>query len=497
MKDRVKLVPILFLIFTAVWLRLANLGYSDYQGDESRTLWRLKPGQTALAYLLSKTKGPLEFLITYLIRFIDPAFHNRFLVRLPFALAGIMAVFFFYRLVQLHYDKKIALYATLFLSTNGLFVGLFRIVQYQPIIILFSILTLYCLSLAVKVERWRFSGIYLGVLFWVAALFSHYDAVFIAPFAILLFAQWYTQNYNTLSPTRLKRLIIVFLASALVLMGYYIPLYILSHSAKGYLLSRVAGIGDTSLIPSSIRNFNLYNPILGIYVYTALCALAMTRLKKALLPLAWFAFSWGILELIVYEPGTHIYNYMIPATVLAALGLEAVELMVKKGLGENWGAVFNAIWIAGMFMSLTAISHLIFVDHTPEYPFEKRRILFWTIGGIEEGYRLRIYGFPYYRRWDEIGEYVTSKMRSGYYVTNEVEFLAGYYIPYKFDPIKAEYFIYIYNPQTIFERHLSRKLLYWRKHYPPDKQFELDGKPVADVYKMPPGTLQKLREEGY
>ena len=496
MKSRVGLVPILFLIFVTLWLRLVNLGYSDYQGDESKALWLLKPGQNIIGFLFSKNKGPGEYLVTYLTHFINPTFQNEFLARLPFALAGITAIFFFYRLVRLHYGKKIAVYAALFLSINGLFVGLMRIVQYQPFIILFSILTLYCFSLALQGEPWRYRGIYLGVFFWTAALFFHYDGVFIAPAAVYLLARWYIQNRGRPSAVSLRYLLAAFLGGAILLASYYVPLLykMIAVSGMGYLQDRIVGLEAAQLLPSSIRNINLYNPILGIYIYVALCLLALTRPKRVVLPLAWFAITWFILEVIVNEPGTHIYNYVLPATILAAFGVEVLEQMVNRIAGETWGEVLNAVWIAVIFMALAAISHLIFVDHTPEYPFEKRRILFWTIGGIEPGYLLRIYGFPYYRNWEGIAEYLASQNSSENYVTNEDERLSRYYIPYKYNLIKAGYFIYIYNTQNIWERDLRAKELFWRKQHPPDQQFRFEGRLLADVYKMSPGTLQKLRQ---
>ncbi len=132
--------PLLFLAFVTFWLRLNNLGYSDYYGDEIKAMWRPASGQSAIEYLYAQKKGPTEFLVTYLVRFIDPSYSNGFLLRLPFTLAGILGIYFFYRLVEMHFGKKIALYSTLLLSVNGIFVGLMRYVQYQSFVILFSLL---------------------------------------------------------------------------------------------------------------------------------------------------------------------------------------------------------------------------------------------------------------------------------------------------------------------------------------------------------------------
>jgi dolichyl-phosphate-mannose--protein O-mannosyl transferase len=134
-------------------------------------MWRPKPGQGAIDFLYTQKKGPTEFLVTYLVKFINPDYTNEFLLRLPFALAGILAIYFFYKLVRLHFGQKIALYAALLLAANGIFIGLMRIVQYQAFVILFSVLTLYCFSPALQKPEWRIRDLP-GVLFWTAALLS-------------------------------------------------------------------------------------------------------------------------------------------------------------------------------------------------------------------------------------------------------------------------------------------------------------------------------------
>jgi 4-amino-4-deoxy-L-arabinose transferase-like glycosyltransferase len=222
MKDKIKFVPILLLVFITFWLRLVNLGYSDYYGDEIKVMWLPERNQSAIEFLYDQKKGPIEFLVTYLVKFRDPDYSNEFLLRLPFTLAGILGIFFFYRLVELHFGKKIALYATLLLSINGIFVGLMRIAQYQSFVILFSILTLYAFSLALLQERWKYTGIYAGVIFWTAALLTHYDGIFIAPFALFLLYRWYRANNELPLQRRVMHIAIPFVLSALVL-DHFVP----------------------------------------------------------------------------------------------------------------------------------------------------------------------------------------------------------------------------------------------------------------------------------
>ena len=101
--DKRKLVsylPLLLLIAGLLWLRLVNLGYSDYQGDEIKALFLPQESQSLFDFLLVQRKGPVQFVVTYLIGFLDPAYQNQFLTRLPFAVASVLAAIIFYFFVD-------------------------------------------------------------------------------------------------------------------------------------------------------------------------------------------------------------------------------------------------------------------------------------------------------------------------------------------------------------------------------------------------------------
>src|SRR4030042_5392019 len=95
-------VFILIMILASI-LRLVNLGYSDYQGDEIKAFFRPNDDQSEVDFLLNQRKGPIQFIITGFIGYFDNNFSNRFIARLPFALAGIFSIYFFYKLVLLNY----------------------------------------------------------------------------------------------------------------------------------------------------------------------------------------------------------------------------------------------------------------------------------------------------------------------------------------------------------------------------------------------------------
>ena len=489
---------LLFLIFITLWLRLVNLGYSDFQGDEIRALWLPAPGQGAMDFLYSQGRGPVQYLMVYLVKLVDPTYANQLLARLPFTLAGILAVYFFYRLARMQFGSQVALYASLFMACNGLFVGLMRIVQYQPFVMLFSILALYCFARAGQDERWKVKGIYAGFLAGAAGIFAHYDGVFIAPFAIYLLYQWYQHWEDLPKATRWRTLVVPAALSALLLAAYFVPYLIrLPIGIQDYWAERFTGEEQTGLLPSSIYTFQLYNPLLGLPLYAVLGTLSLIHFKKALPVVAWMALPWAFMEFFIYQPGTHIYAYVLPLALLAGIGVAALEDLVSWLTGMPWEDWLNAVWIPMLFVSLAAISHLIFVDHTPEYPLEQRRVLFWTIGGRDGIHQQWNYGFPYYRGWEEIRDFLVSHENNGYFASNEKYKITSFYLPFINDLDQAGTYLYIHYPQSFRIRDTRAKVRYWRERYPPDKIFESEGRVVAEVYYLAPGTLQEIKKAGY
>ncbi len=498
MRAKIQLIPLGILILVTAWLRLANLGYSDYQGDEIKALAGPIQGQSLTNFLLEQRKGPAQFILTYLINFVHPSHANEFLTRLPFALAGILSIYFFYRLVFLLYGKKIAIYAALLLSINGLFVGLTRIVQYQPLVILFSVLALYCITLALDSPHLSISGLYMGMFFWAAAILSHYDGVFIAPFALYLLGRWYAAHTELPASFRRRHLAVSAGLGVLLLAAFYIPYFIeLRNSTIEYWLQRLAGEDEPIGTPSSLFTFQLYNPLLALYLYIFSAGMSILRIRKTMPVWLWFLLPWLILEGFIADPGTHIYTYILPATILVAFGFAVLESLVRRLVGERTSFALTAGGAALAITFLSAVSHLIFIDHTPEYPWEQRRILYWTVGAPDDEFRVWAFGFPYNRQWEAIGEYVASNGNNGYYSTNENKSISGYYVPYVFDINQSGYYIHIYHPQSFRDKLADDKIRYWTKNYPPVKTYLNEGKTVAEIYDMPPGNIGEVRSQGY
>ena len=514
-----------FLIIIAGVLRFVNLGYSDYQGDEIKSLFLPTPGQSVWNFLLEQRKGPLQFVVTWIIKLLDPSYDNQFLARLPFALAGLISVYFFYKLVKEHFGNRISLYATLFFLTNGFLVAFSRIVQYQSLAIMFMLGALYFMTLASVKKGFEIKGAFLGFFFWAISLLAHYDGVFIAPFfAYLTYLWWTSVDFD--KKKKLKVLIGAGLLSAIILGSFYIPFIIgLSGKTLDYWQGRLSG-DISGKISSSVYLFTVYQPIYVIHFYKVIAALGFLLTafsfiskksrfnlllekfsvstiynKKALIALiAWIIPALIFYEKVVHIPGTHIYVYLIPLFIFLSFGIYFIESIIKRIVGKNIGRSVFIYGVVLLFTFMYVQSYAVFVDNSVEYPWSEKKFLLWTFPRPNGIYHLSMFGFPYYRNWEGIRDFLkTSALEPTIvaYSTNERKSLVRYFINLPKSSAKAGIFIYIKNPQSFINEIIERKPRYWVEHYSPVYTLSRNGDEIVRVYLMVPGGLRQLEEMGY
>lgn len=569
------------LLLLAGSLRLLNLGYSDYQGDEIKALFIPEQGQSISDFLLTQRKGPVQFLVTYLLAFVTPDYSSEFIVRLPFAVAGIVAIFFFYKFMLLEFDKRIAFFSTFFLVTNGFFIAFSRIVQYQSFVIMFMILALYCFSLASRNKVWAVKGIYFGFMFWALSILSHYDGVFIFPYVVYLLFRWskkqvfaipsISELFKPLSILKnFKHLLLASLLFIFLLVLFYVPfVYNLDAATKSYWTGRLEGTGGK--LASSVYLFSVYQPIYVFEMYAVLfvfgfiqfikrfvgfellLSVAKSRFRKigTLLVLTfsdnfhkvvalnvWFLGAFLFFEVLVSIPGTHIYTYLLPMFIYLGFGVVMIEQLLQKLL-RHFGLVVSTIGITAVFAFIFIQSFAVFVDHTKEYPWRNEKFFVWTLPAPSPVYHLSMFGFPYYRHWEEIADFIladagvlpcprnnpienciSDKDKVAFYSTNERDSIARYHIPYSKETNNAGYFVYILDPQSYSHNINQEKVEYWAAHYPAIltltncQEDMLSGnfsdvlglhrgkckavsEKVAEVYYMAPGGLETIQEQGY
>jgi len=111
-------------------------------------------------------------------------------------------------------------------------------------------------------------------------------------------------------------------------------------------------------------------------------------------------------------------------------------------------------------------------------------------------YKLWTFGFPYYRGWEEIREFVTTTENNGFYATNENSSISIFYVPYRYYVERAGHYIYIHNPQSFRTRDTRDKVQYWRAKHKPVKVLETTAGGSGDLLHAG-GSLEEIKSAGY
>ncbi|MGD2148242.1 MAG: glycosyltransferase family 39 protein, partial [Anaerolineae bacterium] len=185
--SRYGLFILLVLVLSAAFFRLANLGYSEFQGDEARAMLMAAGvirGEEQILFL--HRKGPVEILMPAAFYALGGT-TDELVARLPFAVASLGGILCVYCLVKrLFPHREIAApMAAGLLAVDGYLIAFGRIVQYQSVVFLMMALAVWCAYV------WYSSG--KSVLLWLTAAFlavgtlAHYETVVVAPVLIWLF----------------------------------------------------------------------------------------------------------------------------------------------------------------------------------------------------------------------------------------------------------------------------------------------------------------------
>jgi hypothetical protein len=183
------LLPLLLVLAVAVPLRLFDLGWSEFQGDEARVMLRAMAAlQGADGALAAHRKVPGEILLAYLFAGSLGQIVEH-VARLPFALASVGAVLAFYSLAHKLLGGRAALAAGLLLAVNGYFVAFGRILQYDSLAFFLGIAGLICCwrfgrDDGSRADATAWAG--LGALLLGCAALVALGAVFLVPPALLL-----------------------------------------------------------------------------------------------------------------------------------------------------------------------------------------------------------------------------------------------------------------------------------------------------------------------
>jgi hypothetical protein len=314
--------------------------------------------------------------------------------------------------------------------------------------------------------------------------------------------------------SKLKHLLGAIGIAALPVLAFYIPFsFYIDAETRLYWIARLSEQASEKL-SSSILLFQIYQPVYVLTVYMSLFALGLVFfiglvikrdqenvqnwvpvdisvrqfIKNVLAALVWFLVVFLLMEVAIYNPGTHIYTYLLPAFVFLGLGIFAIEQLVKriqwiKGLHQ----VF-LIGLSGLFLFIFLQSYQIFVDGSQEYPWENERFLFWTLkkppSAITDRYTLSMFGFPYYRDWESIGQYIQENSDFNTVSANEPDEVINFFVRKKGRRFSLyRYYISINNPRS-FIPILNERIAVLLNDQEPVFRVVKNNEVLAEIYRL-------------
>lgn len=411
----------LVLVFAALaWLRLAHLGFSDYIPDETTVMDHYKQHGPVLdlVYLAKQRKGPMQWFAVLTTNFFHRDVFNELVFRIPFALANILSILFFYKFLLEYTNNKILASSGAFLyGVNGFMVAFGRIVQYQSLNLLFSSISLYLFARFLHEGNAKLC-LY-GTLFFAFSLLAHWDAVFILPYIIYVF----------IKQRDLKLVFFSGLVTLVIFMPFFVPFaffnYFSGEQHQEYFTNRIGLRNELNLAQVRFKN-TLYNPFLFFELSTILLAVSLIWVRKYLIFWVWFVAALAAFAFFVKAPGTHVYNLIVPLVIL----MSAAFTEVSQLLPRDYKVIpYGLALIAGGFLYYQ--SHLIFVDLEKQYPWEREDIFKYRTKNYDHGSLTNnIIGFPHSRNWKEIREFIQNYKNSDAYTftTNENNSMAAFYL---------------------------------------------------------------------
>ena len=439
-KDKLFLGLLVLVVLALAVLRFGHLGYSDYIPDETTVMDHYKDNGPVLdlVYLAKQRKGPMQWLIVLTTNFLYRDVFNELVFRIPFALASVLSIVFFYKFLEEHTKNKyLAIFAAFLFGVNGFMVAFGRIVQYQSLNLLFSSISLYLFAKFLNEKDAKYC-LY-GTVFFAFSLLAHWDAVFILPYIIYVF----------IKRENLKLVFFSGLLTLVLYMPFFVPFaffnYFSGEKHDNYFENRIGLRNEFNLTEIRFKNA-LYNPFLFLQFSLAMLLISLIWVRKYLIFWIWFIFTLAVFAFFVRAPGTHVYNMVIPLTILTA----AAFVEVAKLLPKDYRLIpFGLALIIGGFLYYQ--SYLIFIDLGKQYPWEQEDVFRYKTKNYDHGNLTNnIIGFPHGRNWTEIREFIHSQegFKQHTFFTNENSAMAAFYLDMTYERSSKMYVIGVKDPYS-------------------------------------------------
>jgi hypothetical protein len=414
-------ILLLAVLLLATILRTANLGYKEFQGDEGLIMTRAAAAlQGDDDQLFLHQKGPGEILLPLATWGLTGSINESW-SRAVFTWAGVLTVLAIVALGRRWFDSWTGLLAGLLYALGGFGVAFSRIVQYQNLVTLWTILAL--LHAARYRARGRRLDLLLAATFLAGGGLAHYDAILAAPaIGWLLLARVRTSRKLSWRPWALA-----FVAGAAILGIFYVP-YALSPtfgSTGRYLLNdRLGGSilnwsGSEAWRMSTFYNSTYY--VVGLLGMLAAGFWLCWRQGKHFAAVLYVAVPLLFYTGIVADPRTHVYTIFPGAAILGAAGAASLwRRLTQPAMQRTAVAVFALFCLVS-----TVYVILLFVDVNPERQrtWSANRPRFYPTTW-QEPPQYGLFGFPHQAGWRVASSLVDELP----YASNEEQEITNWYM---------------------------------------------------------------------
>lgn len=435
---------LLIVLAGSAALRVTFLGYSHYQGDEIKAVY---PADAPFpAYLFQQTKGPVQYLVTRgVAELVTSA--PEWLMRLPFAMASLASVYVAYRLVREAFGGVAASFAGALMGGCGLLVAFGRIVQYQSILILLLLLT------ATYLFRWYRTGsrraLYVCAVCYAAALLTHWDAISFGPTLVagtVLGGARHSWSRPVRGSLSGALAIVLGVAGAFYLPYISQPAFV---ATREYLISRVVRVSDADTSASSAALLGLYVPPFYLVIAAVLLTIGglhtvRRRDTTGRLIVFWFLTTFIAYSMVVTDPRSHVYVYFVPGLLLVAVGIDVLREAVSPPLAR---AAVTAV-AGSLLLASGAATYYMVVDHSREHPWEEKALFGIVLPNLISDRMDGVFGFPYYRGLEQLGDLFQSGVLRGTIRSNEREALVDHYVRAP-RAVNSDYYIHVLMPQSL------------------------------------------------
>lgn len=474
------LAGLLSLLLTGGFYRIVNLGYAEFQGDEARAV--LRAAAVIQGYddaLLIHKKGPTEILLPTAIYSLTGSLTEN-LARLPFALANLAGLFGLFLLGWRLFGPVAGWTAAMFLALDGYFIGFARIVQYQSVVFLTSVLVVLILYRLVRRPVALPNYLTLAALLLATGLLSHYEAALVTlPAAYLLWVIWrrgasvrclarslaspvliggvsltafylpfvlhpnFRATYTYLTDRRIggsfpyNNLADFFLRTTVYSTTYYLVLMIgLAVLAlalvyrrglgrrRGPLLAGLLllGLALTAWAPGWLTIGDAdYTVVFFLLVFLGVWLMPRLPVEERALWL-WFGAPLLLAFFLTVKPRTHVYVFFMPWALLAGMMVERGWRLLCRRAGQRPATLLGvavallAVALFGSYAYWYFIYNGVEVLRTWEQNHPRG---FWTVYEAPDDKAL--FGFPLRMGWKVVGELYRTGELTGAYETNEKE----------------------------------------------------------------------------